>query len=259
VPATGVAAEVELRVHPVERRAGVGTRLLDTVAAAALDLGMSGLLTEPLREGSDGEGFCVARGLRPALALTFTRLPLDAAEVPQAGPVSGYRLVYWEGTVPDELAATFARSRRAMDDMPMEDADHDPQPWDVERLHAIAEAVARRGEILCTTAVVAADGEIAGFTELVVPGDGTGDGQHYGTGVLPEHRGRGLARWMKVESILRARARFAGLAGLLADTADSNAPMRRINESLGYRPTHRGVLYRLDLRNPVTRGNVPAV
>ena len=47
--------------------------------------------------------------------------------------------------------------------------------------------------------------------------------------------------------IARARARFPGLAGLIADTADSNVPMRRINESLGYRPTHRSVLYRLDL------------
>jgi RimJ/RimL family protein N-acetyltransferase len=107
--------------------------------------------------------------------------------------------------------------------------------------------VARRGEILRTTAVIGADGEIAGFTELVAPGDGTGDALHYGTGVLPDHRGRGLAHWMKAESIAAARARFPRLAGLVADTADSNAAMRRVNESLGYRATHRSLLYRLDL------------
>ncbi|MFE9957215.1 GNAT family N-acetyltransferase [Micromonospora sp. NPDC005299] len=246
VPATGGVADLELQVHPAERRANVGTRLLETVNDAATDLGMRGLLTEPVRQGAEGDHFCRAHGLRQVLALTYTRLPLDGDTLVNA-PVSGYRLIHWEGTVPDELANTFARSRRAMDDMPMDDAAYVPQPWDVERLHAVADAVARRGEILCTTAAVAADGEIAGFTELVVPGDGTGDGQHYGTGVLAEHRGRGLARWMKVEQITRTRNRFPRLAGLLADTADSNTAMRRINDSFGYRPTHRSLLYQLDL------------
>lgn len=246
VPAVGDSGEVELHVHPAERRKGVGTRLLETVTAAAGELGLGGVLTDAVAEGSAGERFCAARGLRRVLALTYTRLELTGAES-VADPVPGYRLVQWEGTVPDELAETFARSRRAMDDMPMDEAGYVPQPWNVERLHAIADAVEKRGETLFTVAAVAADGEIAGFTELVVPGDGTGDGQHYGTGVLPEHRGHGLARWMKADTISRARSRFPRLSGLLADTADSNAAMRRTNESLGYRPTHRSVLYRLDL------------
>lgn len=246
VPAKGDVAELELHVHPAERRAGVGTRLLEAVTGAAVERRMRSVLTERVREGEEGDAFCAAKGLRRVLTLTFTRLPLGGAN-PAAAPVPGYRLVHWDGTVPDELAQTFARSRRAMDDMPMDDADYVPDAWDVERLHAIADAVARRGEILCTTAAVAADGEIAGFTELVLPGDGAGDGQHYGTGVLPEHRGRGLARWLKAEQIALISTRFPKLTGLLTDTADSNAAMRRINESLGYRPTHRSLLYQLDL------------
>jgi GNAT superfamily N-acetyltransferase len=246
LPATGEVADLELRVHPAERRAGVGSRLFETVVAVAAERGMRSVLTEPVREGAEGDAFCAARGLRRVLALTYTRLALGG-DTPATEPVPGYRLVHWDGTVPDERAQTFARSRKAMDDMPMDDADYVPDPWDVERLHAVADAVARRGEILCTTAAVAADGEIVGFTELVLPGDGAGDGQHYGTGVLPEHRGRGLARWLKAEQIALIRARFPDLTGLLADTADSNAAMRRINESLGYRPTHRSLLYQLDL------------
>jgi GNAT superfamily N-acetyltransferase len=333
VPADGGVADLELRVHPAERRSGVGTQLLNAVTEAAAGLNLDGVLTEPVQEGSEGDDFCRARGLRRVLALTYTRLTLNpvsatpdvaalstatsgaaapgaapdgavtavgsdagvtaaagsvgaataaagsvgaataaagpdgvvAAAAAPAGaassdpvlgrsqvgqPVDGYRLVHWEGTVPDELAETFARSRRAMDDMPMDDAGYTPQPWDVARLHAIAEAVARRGEILCTTAAVTADGEIAGFTELVVASDGKGDGQHYGTGVLPEHRGRGLARWMKAEAIALARVRFPNLEGLLADTADSNTGMRRINDELGYRPVYRSCLYQLDLTRP---------
>ncbi|WP_250005748.1 GNAT family N-acetyltransferase [Actinoplanes sp. M2I2] len=242
IPVAGDAAELELHVHPAERRAGVGSQLLQAATDAAAEQGLRSLRTEAVAQASDGERFCVARGLRPVLALTYTRLALTG-ERPGHRPVPGYRLIHWDGTVPDAWAETFARSRRAMDDMPMGEAAPAPQSWDVERLHAIAAAVAERGELLCTTAVVAPDGEIAGFTELVLPSDGLGEGQHYGTGVLPAHRGRDLACWMKAEQIGRIRDRFPRLAGLLADTADDNTAMRRINDSLGYRPTHRSAQY----------------
>jgi ribosomal protein S18 acetylase RimI-like enzyme len=246
LPAGGGAADLRITVHPAERRAGAGTRLLAAAVASASERGLTALLGPAVEEGSAGESFCVAAGMRRVLALTYTRLEL-ASFAGAAGPVDGYRIVHWEGTVADELAETFARSRRAMDDMPMDDAAWTPDTWDVQRLHRIAEAVAKRGEILLTTAVIGPDAEIAGFTEVVVAGEGTGDGQHYGTGVLPEHRGRGLARWLKVAQIEEVRARFPGLAGLLADTADSNVAMRRINDSLGYLPTHRSLLYQADL------------
>ncbi|MGK5685499.1 GNAT family N-acetyltransferase [Actinoplanes sp. URMC 104] len=247
LPVAGGTADVQMHVHPAERRAGVGSALLGSLVEAATARGLSALLTEPVRPGSEGERFCVGHGLRQVLALTYTRLPLAGAAHPPAVPVPGYRLAHWEGTVPAELAATFVRARPALDDMPMGDAAHEPQPWDVARLHAIADAVARRGETLTTTAALTSGGEIAGFTELVVPAGGTGDAQHYGTGVLPTHRGRGLARWMKAAQIARVGSLFPRLSGLLADTADSNVAMRRTNEALGYRPTHRSVLYQRDL------------
>jgi GNAT superfamily N-acetyltransferase len=172
------------------------------------------------------------------------------AEVGAESP-PGYRLVMWEGIVPDELALTFADSRRAMDDMPMDEADVGAESWDVDRVRSIAAAIAERGDILCTVAAVdEADGTIAGFSELVVPGGGTTDAQHYGTGVLPEHRGRGLARWMKAAAIRHTQEHHPDVPGLLTDTADSNATMRRINDTLGYAPTHRSLLFQLDLRPP---------
>ncbi|MEV1002698.1 GNAT family N-acetyltransferase [Nonomuraea sp. NPDC050202] len=91
------------------------------------------------------------------------------------------------------------------------------------------------------------DGSVAGFTELVVPGEGKGDAQHYAAGVLPGHRGHGLARWMKAEAIRQARERYPDLAGLLTDTADSNRHMRVINDALGYLPAHQRVTLQLDL------------
>lgn len=245
-------AELEIAVHRAERRQGVGTLLLDAAVAAARSEGRRSVVAQA-EEGSPGDRFLADRGFRRVLGLTYARLVLadaDLAEITRLAelPHPGYRLTAWDGTVPPELAIGYADSRRAMDDIPMEDTDYGTVVWDVDRVVAAAEAVARRGELLHTVAALdTADGSVVGFSELVVPGDGLGDGQHYGTAVLPEHRGRGLGRWMKAESIRRARAHRPGLAGLLTDTADSNAPMLAVNDALGYVPTHKAVEYQLGL------------
>ncbi|MET8290791.1 GNAT family N-acetyltransferase [Streptomyces sp. NPDC005132] len=245
-------AELEVTVHPAERRRGAGGRLLDAAVSAARAEGRRSLVAQAAH-GSPGDLFLAARGFRRVLALTYARLPLAGADLVRIDgiaerPHPGYALTHWEGTVPPHLARTYADSRRAMDDMPMEETDHGTVVWDVARVVAAAEAVAKRGESLHTVAAVdRADGSIVGFSELVVPGDGRGDAQHYGTGVLPEHRGHGLGLWMKAESIRAARRRHPELEGLLTDTADSNAPMRGINDALGYLPTHRAVEYQFDL------------
>ncbi|WP_327260773.1 GNAT family N-acetyltransferase [Streptomyces sp. NBC_01232] len=245
-------AELDLRVHPAERRKGVGSRLLDTAVATARDHARRCVVAQA-EAGSPGDDFLAARGFRKVLALRFTRLPL--AEVDTAvlveiieRPHPGYRLMSWQGTVPDDLAETFTASRRAMDDMPMDDADSGIVIWDVDRVRAAAKAVEQRGDHLHTVvAVDVSNGAIAGFTELVIPGNGAGDGQHYGTGVLPEHRGHGLGRWMKAESIRQAHRDYPDLGGLLTDTADGNTHMRQINDGLAYTPTHTTHQHRLDL------------
>ncbi|WP_197093360.1 GNAT family N-acetyltransferase [Nonomuraea sp. SBT364] len=245
-------AEMALHVHPSERGHGTGTLLLDAAAHAARADGRRSLVaqTEP---GSPGARFLTARGFDEAARFTFTRLNLADADLPALTaiadrPHSGYRLSSWDGTVPDDLADTFALSRRAMDDMPMGETDYGTVNWDVDRVRAAAAAVARRGDELHTVvAIDEADGSVAGFTELVVPGDGTGEGQHYGTGVLPGHRGHGLGRWMKAAAVVQARTRYPDLDALRTDTADDNLPMRAINDALGYTPTHRAVHYKLDL------------
>ena len=245
-------AELDLRVHPAERRKHAGSLLLDAAVNAARQDGRRCVITQA-EAGSPGDWFLSARGFHRVLTLTFTRLPLAEADIAALTEITeqphpGYRLTSWEGTVPDSLAETFVASRHAMDDMPMGGTDFGTVTWDLDQVLAAAAAIAERGALLYTVvAVNDSDGSIAGFTELVVPGDGKGDGQHYGTGVLPGHRGHGLGRWMKAASILQAHECHPDLGGLLTDTADNNPYMRRINDALGYVPTHTTFEYQLDL------------
>ncbi|MFJ5772858.1 GNAT family N-acetyltransferase [Streptomyces sp. NPDC093094] len=245
-------AEAEVAVHPAERRRGVGSLLLDSAVDAARGDGRRSVVAQADGD-SPGAAFLAARGFGVALTLVHARLPLAGADLPaltalvDAAP-AGYGLTSWEGTVPDELAESYVASRPAMDDMPMGAVDHGTVVWDLDRVRAAAAAVAARGDLLHTVAAVdLSDGSLAGFTELVVPGGGEGDAQHYGTGVLPRHRGHGLGAWMKAASVLHARERHPRLAGLLTDTADTNAHMRGINDRLGYRPTHTAYEYQLTL------------
>lgn len=260
-------AELDVAVHPAERRQGVGTTLLDAAIDAARGERRRAVIAQA-EQGSPGDAFLAARGFRQVLTLTYARLELagiDPAHIERIAeqPRPGYHLTRWTGVVPAELARTYAASRRAMDDMPMGDTDYGTVVWDVERVVAAAEAIAKRGDSLHTVAAVhTSTGTIVGFSELVLPGDGTdggkeGDtndsthdgertGQHYGTAVLPEHRGHGLGLWMKAEAVRHAHGLSPDLA-LLTDTAESNTPMRRVNDTLGYRPTHTAVEYQLDL------------
>ncbi|MCM2393462.1 GNAT family N-acetyltransferase [Streptomyces albipurpureus] len=241
--------ELDLHVHPADRRLGIGTRLLKAAVQRAKEEHRRSVIVQA-DAGSPGDAFLSARGFRRVLSLTFARLPLPDADAHALAetPRPGYRLLSWLGSVPDELAESFAASRSAMDDMPMDGTDYGTVVWDTDRVRSAAKVIEERGDLLRTVvAVDESDGTIAGFTELVVPGDGHGDAQHYGTGVLPRHRGNGLGRWMKAESIRQAQQAHPGLGGLLTDTAESNAPMLRINDALGYAPTHRAFEYQLDL------------
>ena len=64
------------------------------------------------------------------------------------------------------------------------------------------------------------------------------------TGTLPEHRGRGLARLVKLAIIRRVRE--LGVARPPADNHDENAEMLAVNERLGFRPVVTQCFYVLN-------------
>ncbi|WP_405058877.1 GNAT family N-acetyltransferase [Kribbella sp. NBC_01505] len=239
-------ADLEITVHPAERRRGVGTELLYAAAAAARDRNVQHVLAEV---GADTPAyrFLVRHGFTVGLTLIYSRLDL-AARLVAVAPPRGYRLATWTGVVPDELLQTFTDARTAMDDTPTGAISYGSEPWDTDRTRKAAALIEQRGEHLMTVAAIdQLTGQIVAFTELVVPGDGKGDAQNYGTAVLPGHRGQGLARCLKTKQIRWAQSRFPDLAGLLTDTVDTNTPMRHTNNALGYTPTHTNHRCLLDL------------
>ncbi|MGC4941332.1 GNAT family N-acetyltransferase [Kribbella sp. DT2] len=237
-------AELELTVHPADRRQGIGSLLLDAALQGAAENEATTVLADAT-VGTAGDHFLAARGFTVGLRLVYTRLALADAD-PSATPVAGYRLTSWAGAPPEGLIESFTEVRAAMSDAPVGDISYGEEVWDVERSRYVAEVVAQRGDLLETMAVLdESTGEVVAYTELVVPGDGQGDAQHYGTVVVPAHRGRGLSRWLKAEQIRQTTELHPKLAGLLTDTAATNHAMRRTNETLGYEQTHEVHRYHL--------------
>ncbi|WP_190019639.1 hypothetical protein [Streptomyces hiroshimensis] len=78
-------AELAVDVHPVERRSGIGCRLLGAAMAAAWD-GSRRCVVAQAGAGSLGDRFLSAQGFRKIFTLRYARFALAGA-----GPGAGLR------------------------------------------------------------------------------------------------------------------------------------------------------------------------
>ncbi|MBB4984696.1 GNAT family N-acetyltransferase [Streptomyces nymphaeiformis] len=245
-PGQSHLSQLELHVAPDRRRSGVGSRLLATAVAAAQAEQRRSLIAAVGGNGP-GDAFCAARGFRRVLALDH--LLLDVAQADDAAADAehpGYELASWTGTVPDALAEAFAAAKNAMNDMPMGDMDYGSQTWTADRVRAMAEVLADRGDVLLTTAVLG-KGEMAGYTEIVIRAGETHRALQYDTVVVPAHRGHGLGLWVKAEMLRRLRVEHPGIVEIETDNAQDNTHMLAVNRQLGFRFHRSTHEYQLDL------------
>ncbi|MEV7467865.1 GNAT family N-acetyltransferase [Streptomyces kronopolitis] len=200
-----------LWVFPGFRRRGAGEAL---VAAARTELGARGrsMLLADAPHTPAAEKFAAVVGAERRATTLRNRLRLSpdvradlAAQ--SACPVPGYRLMRWTDHCPEYLVTSFARAWGAFDGHANGRAmARDPQPADVRARESEA---ARAGHQLYTVAALSnsqeCDGErIVAFCTLYVrdsPMADTGE-----TVVLPEHRRRGLASWLKASVLTGAAA-----------------------------------------------------
>ncbi|WP_330475996.1 GNAT family N-acetyltransferase [Terrabacter sp. C0L_2] len=264
-----------LGVRPDARRQGVGSALLDRVVDEACHAGSTTLqsfVMSPLAgdeellpvEGGDGgvpvgapsTGLALARGFRLVQALVGSSvevpLPADrlsALECALPASASDYDVLTWEMPTPPELVADVAALKTRMaTDAPSGGTAAGPDPWDTDRLveaeHGLTSMGRRR---LYAAARHRASGRLVAFTEIDPPlVEGAPASQEF-TLVLREHRGHGLGLLVKIANARHLAEASPGTTRITTYNADENAPMRRINEALGYRPSVVSGGWRLDL------------
>ncbi|MEW1954322.1 GNAT family N-acetyltransferase [Terrabacter sp. NPDC080008] len=264
-----------LGVRPDARRQRVGSALLDRVvdeARRADSTTLQSFVMSPLVgggelvpvEGGNGgvparapsTGFALARGSRLVQALVGSTvevpLPADRLEALQrALPASSrdYDVVTWEMPTPSELVADVAALKTRMaTDAPAGGTAAGPDPWDPARLVEAERGLTSMGRRrLYAAARHRATGRLVAFTEIDPPLVDSAPASQEFTLVLREHRGHGLGLLVKIANARHLAKASPGTTRLKTYNADENAPMRRINDALGYRPSVVSGCWRLDL------------
>jgi GNAT superfamily N-acetyltransferase len=227
------AAFVHLLVDPARRREGIGSALLERVVDRCRELGVTALHG---RYTTAGAGAFAARyGFSDGQRIVRSLLELPGAELAEPPLPEGWRVVTWLGRVPDEHLDAYVRARAAMDDAPDPEGMEFPTST-AETVRASEESLARREREMRLTVALHRTGEIGAFTELRVSAGAT-LGFTDDTGTVEQHRGKGLARAVKVESLRRLRDDHPEIEVVTTANAEENAVMRHLNESLGFRPS----------------------
>ncbi|MFF9050398.1 GNAT family N-acetyltransferase [Streptomyces erythrochromogenes] len=247
-----------LTVRPEARRRGVGTALWERVREELLADGRTSVAAM-LDLGGPGQAFAEAMGFENVLPMAWyvQDVPAGGAGASPAGATAdgpaqppataGYELLTWYGLVPDAWAPAAAAAHAAMEDAPTGDMDERIQTWTPERLHTLQQLILDRGGDMITVAAVTPGGEVAAYTEIVLPDPAGTSALQYDTVVVPAHRGHGLGRAVKRHMAAQAAARHPQLRRIATTVADENGPMRAVNEALGYR-RERGVgIYQIKL------------
>ncbi|MFG2877713.1 GNAT family N-acetyltransferase [Streptomyces sp. NPDC048337] len=241
-----------LTVRPDARRRGLGTALWQRVREELLAQGRSSV-SAVVDLGGPGEAFARSLGFDNVLPMAWYVQDLAAAarraaaEAPDGAVAPGYELRTWHGLAPDDRAESLAAAHGAMEDAPSGDMDERVPSWTAERLHAIQRLILDRGGELTTVAAVTPRGEVAAYTELVLPDPAGPRALQYDTVVVPGHRGHGLGRAVKRHMEAEAAGRYPALRQIGTTVADENTPMRAVNEALGYRRERGAAVFQLKL------------
>ena len=224
---------VELQVHPAHRGHGHGRALLDAVERSARSLGANRLAGRHATEA--GARFASAVGAKDTFREVRSMLRLPLSEELAVQPVDGYGLRSWVGTAPAELLESFARARNAINDAPLA-FEGNPEVWTADLVRELETAVERRDRDVRVTVALDAASEVVAFTELRVSRPAGAIAGTEDTAVVPEHRRRGLGRWVKVESLRRLQDDRPDVRLVTTANAEQNAAMRSLNRALGFSP-----------------------
>ena len=212
-------------VVPELRRRGVGSALHRAISEHARRLGKDSLQVEAEEDDGESIAHLERRGYVEVERQKAVVLDLAGATLPDAEPPPGVEIVP-RSERPHVLRGMYEVALEANADIPGLDSGFEQT---FEQWRAFEVERPSRAPELCFVALHG--DEVVGYASIdVMPGGGF----HGLTGVRRSWRRRGVGTELKVAQIRAARR--AGLPRLATESSEGNLAMRRLNESLGYRP-----------------------
>jgi GNAT superfamily N-acetyltransferase len=235
-------AVLQIVVHPAHRRRGTGRALLRHAAGRAAAAGRT-LLTGQVHDGSAGDAFATATGMKPGITSTLRRLDLRtlpaerlaALHAAAAAAATGYSLVRWSGPTPPEYLTPLARVLQAFADAP-HDAGVEAESWDADRVRQRGDAPLQAMGLRTYTvaAVHDASGELAGMSAVSVSPDDARWGHQGLTAVTRPHRGHRLGLLLKTAMLEWLVVAEPQVEQIETGNATANKHMIEVNDALGY-------------------------
>ena len=243
-----------ISVLPQYRREGLGTTLLAAVCDLADAAGRNLLLVSASSRVPAGGEFARAVGAELGLVSHENRLDLQELDRGLIGRwledapslAAGYSLITADSPISDELLPDFVQVMDVMNTAPR-------QSLELEDMHFTPElARAWEGEILatgqehwCLLAREDATGKTVGLTDIFVNPETPDRVSQGSTGVLSEHRGHGLGKWLKAAMIQRLLESRPDVRWIVTGNATDNGPMLAINDQLGFKPHASSELWQI--------------
>ncbi len=229
-------------VRPGYRGRGHAKRLSEIILDA-LDENERKRVNTYTRVGSDNGGFAERFGLRNVLEDRRSRLriadldmDLMASWIERAPErASEYELLYLESPYPEEVLQkycdlAFIMNTAPRGDFEMEDWVITPEWWrDTEATNE-----ARATDLHTYVAVHSPTGDFAGYTTIQTDRLQPEQAWQWDTGVHPEHRNKGLGRWLKAALVQKVLAEHPAVDRIDTWNAGSNRPMLAINVEMGF-------------------------
>ncbi len=240
-------AHVHLAVALTERRHGFGSALAERVRQEALaeqrTTWTARCAWAPDQETSPGRQFAERLGLTCRMTDYHQVLPLPVEterlrSIAKEADVraSAYRIVRWQGRCPDAWLDEFAAVQGRMnDEAPTGELDIEAEVYDGSRIRNEEAELAARGRTPLTAVAVSPEGQLVGFTQLVVSEHDVNAFQ-WDTLVLPEHRGHHLGLALKAQNLLAMTELPIACRVLHTWNAISNEPMIAVNDAFGFSP-----------------------
>ncbi|MGH9224837.1 MAG: GNAT family N-acetyltransferase [Acidimicrobiales bacterium] len=230
-----------LFVAPEHRRRGIGSCLFDTVRDTARAAGRDRIRTSTVVGHAAGAAFATRAGARPGLVNEVNRCPTAALDVEQlrgwrdraVERAAAYSLVAFDGVCPEEHLDAFVAAIPIMNTAPRMDGTEDVVPSRQE-VRENMQAFADDGASWTVCARHDGTGQFVGYTELFFPVHRPWLAAQGDTGVHPDHRERGIGRWLKAHNALRLLAERPDVQFIETYNASGNAAMLSINRAMGF-------------------------
>ena len=237
-------AYYRLYMGPDHRKRGLSRYLARVLIDAAEEGGRTSVVTDAI-EGSPWEPWLERIGLSRALVDKASRLLIEDVDwdlmddwaQKAAERAFDYELLSIEAPIPEEHLTQWCRLMELMNTAPLEDLDWDDFSMTGEKWRDIEAKDAERGlRLSAEIAVHRPTGHFVGMTEIVALDHQPDLAWQGDTVVHPDHRNKGLGRWVKAAMLKRFVEEHPLVERIDTENAGSNDAMLNINIEMGYRP-----------------------